>query len=63
MNDLYRFDIQNWTWTNISRVKGDNGPVPSPRFGAGMASVEGQLFVFGGHGDVKSESIAVCYNI
>jgi len=45
-NDLYKLDLDQMTWTDLS--KSVTGTAPNPRSSHGFSSLYGILYVFGG---------------
>ena len=46
VNDLFKLDLDQKTWTDLSKLA--TGTTPSPRFSHGFSSVYSTLYVFGG---------------
>jgi hypothetical protein len=49
LNDLHRFDVDSFTWTDLSSFV--TGTAPPPREYHGVATLNGILYVFGGLGN------------
>ena len=49
-NDLHEYDISTEAWENLTIMADptSKGAQPSPRWGHGLISVAGKLFIFGG---------------
>lgn len=61
LNDLYSYDIALGIWLKRERTT-TNGEPPSPRFGLGLSTVSGRLYVFGGNGSTGLY-IAMFFNL
>ena len=46
VNDLFQLDLDQQTWTDLSKLA--TGTTPSPRCSHGFSSVYSTLYVFGG---------------
>ena len=47
LNDLYRYDVVNGSWANLSESVVDGQP-PAPRWAPGLVATAGRLYLFGG---------------
>ncbi len=50
LGDMWLFDLEALSWTDVSATVGEYGPVPSARFHMGIAQsdVDALLYIFGG---------------
>ncbi len=47
-NDLHRYDTSTETWENLTSKADPDATSPSPRWGHGLITAGGRLFIFGG---------------